>query len=67
MSKQITEEQLIEQFDDFLDAIYPEAKIGTHSFLPSQVLKNTDPIAYRTDLADYADALSRDGFEVEGY
>lgn len=64
--KKMTQEQLIEQFDEMLDQ-QAEVRIAHHTFLPSMVLKNTDPIAYRTDLADYADYWSREGYEVEGY
>jgi hypothetical protein len=62
----MTEQELHDSFDEVLDSIEP-VKILGYTYQPSQVLKNTDPIAYRTALADYADSLSRDGFEIEGY
>ena len=64
--EKMSQQELEESFDEVLDSA-GEIKILGHSLLPSQVLKNTDPIAYRTDLADYADTLSRGGVEVEGY
>jgi len=66
MRNVITEEQLADMFDEALDEA-GEIQIGTLSYTPSQVLKSTDPIAYRIGLSDYADYLSNDGYEVEGY
>jgi len=66
MEMKISEETLEEMFREALDE-GEEVRIGSLTYLPSQVLKATDPIAYRTGLADYADSLSRDGYEVEGY
>ena len=62
----MTEQELKDSFDEVLDSA-GEVKVLGYAYQPSQVLKNTDPIAYRTALADYADSLSRDGFEIEGY
>jgi hypothetical protein len=62
----MTEQELKDSFDEVLDSA-GEVKVLGYTYQPSQVLKNTDPIAYRTALADYADSLSRDGFEIEGY
>ncbi len=66
MLLKITESQLIEMYEEALDA-GEDVKIGTLSYLPSQVLKAVDSIAYRVGLSDYADSLARDGYEVEGY
>jgi hypothetical protein len=66
MEMKISEETLEEMFNDLLNE-GEEVRIGSLTYLPSQVLKATDPIAYRTGLADYADSLSKDGYEVEGY
>jgi hypothetical protein len=62
----MTEQELHDSFDEVLDSA-GEVKVLGYTYQPSRVLKNTDPIAYRTALADYADSLSRDGFEIEGY
>jgi hypothetical protein len=67
MSKKFSEQELIEQFNDYLDESQPEVSVAGYSYLPSRVLKDVDPIAYRTGLADYADLLTRNGYEVEGY
>lgn len=62
----ITEEQLIECFDDALDQ-HEEIKVGYLTFYPSQVLKECDPIAYKLGLGDYADMIAQDGTFVEGW
>jgi hypothetical protein len=64
--EKMTEQELHDSFDEVLDSA-GEVKVLGYTYQPSRVLKNTDPIAYRTALADYADSLSRDGIEVEGY
>jgi hypothetical protein len=53
--KQVTELELEEMFDEMLDESNELVKIGTLTYLPSQVLKNTDPIAYRIAKYDFAD------------
>jgi hypothetical protein len=55
-----TETEIEEQFDDFLDEVYPVVKIGEMTFYPSQILKNCDPIAYRIGLSEYEDMLDED-------
>jgi hypothetical protein len=55
-----TETEIEEQFDDFLDEVYPVVKIGEMTFYPSQILKNCDPIAYRIWLSEYEDMLDED-------
>jgi len=51
----VTELELEEMFDEMLDESNELVKIGTLTYLPSQVLKNTDPIAYRIAKYDFAD------------
>lgn len=51
----MTELELEERFDEMLDESNEIIKIGTLTYLPSQVLKNTDPIAYRIGKYDFAD------------
>lgn len=67
MSKKITEARLEEMFDEMLDETNKEITIAGRTFIPSRALKMLDEVAYRSYKADYADALSRDGYEVEGY
>lgn len=47
-------------FDDFLDETYEEYSIAGVSLLPSQILKETDPIAYRVALSDFESYLTQD-------
>ena len=42
-----------EQYDDMLDSCYPEL----FNMLPSRILSECDPIAYRCGLSDYVDSL----------
>ena len=63
---EITENQLKEMFQEMLDA-EGEVSVAGMKFLPSVILMECDPIAYRTGLNDYADSLERDGYIIEGY
>jgi hypothetical protein len=51
----MTELELEELWDDALDEGQEPIKIGTLSYMPSQVLKAVDPIAYRIGKYDFAD------------
>lgn len=53
---------LIKMFDDYIDEILPNVEILDYSFLPSDVLKSTDPIAYREELLNWADHECNQGF-----
>jgi hypothetical protein len=41
-----------EDFDDFLNEVYPPYHLGEYTFYPSQILKNCDPILYRIMLSE---------------
>ena len=41
-----------EQFDEWLDDVYPTYQIAGITLYPSQMLKNCDPIAYRIALSE---------------
>lgn len=62
----ITENILNEMFQEALDS-EGAVKVAGLEFLPSVILQECDPIAYRTGLNDYADSLERDGYIIEGY
>jgi hypothetical protein len=51
----MTELELEEMWDEMLDEGQEPIKIGNLSYMPSQVLKAVDPIAYRIGKYDYAD------------
>ena len=42
-----------EIYDNFLDDCYEKYNIGTMQFLPSDILKSCDPIAYECGMNDY--------------
>jgi hypothetical protein len=52
--------EIEEQFDEMLDETNELIKIGTLTYLPSQVLKNVDPIAYRIGLSEFEDYLDEE-------
>lgn len=64
--RSITHEALVEWFDESLEDL-GEVKVGGYTFSPAKVLKELDSVAYLCELADFADNLSSDGWEVEGY
>lgn len=60
---EIDEDKYDENYDEWLDEIYGEIMIGNISFLPSRILKELDPIAYRCGFSDYIDSLDIDDDE----
>jgi hypothetical protein len=54
---EIDEDKHDDKYDEWLDEIYGEIMIGNISFLPSRILKELDPIAYRCGFSDYIDSL----------
>lgn len=61
-----TWDEAVEQFDEFLDEITGEVDILGMTFLPSRILKEMDPIAYRTSLFDYIDGEGINSDDLEG-
>jgi len=62
MSKQqITDRELHEIYDEMIDDISGEIKIGNLSYSASDTLKAVDPIAYRVGFDDWLDAEISDG------
>lgn len=57
---EMDEQRLAELYDDMLDETNPEVVIGGLTYLPSQVLKEVDPIAYRVGMTEYEDYLSEE-------
>ena len=51
----MNEELLAPLYDEMLDETNPVVVIGGLTYLPSQVLREVDPIAYRVGFADYLD------------
>jgi len=63
----ITKEKFDEIFDELLDEEYGPIKIGNLEYSTSKVLKEIDPVAYRTWKNDYADSLISDGYILEEF
>lgn len=62
----ITDQDLTDMFDDMLDES-GYVMVAGWEFLPSQIIKNCDTVAYRIDRDNYADMLVSGGYEIEGY
>ena len=52
------EMELRESFDQMLDEVYPEVKIGYSTFTASEILYCCDPVAYQIGLSEHADYLA---------
>ena len=63
----LSEYDALQDYNQMLDDVYPEVTLGFSSFLPSRVLKEMDPIAYRVGFREYVNGLVDDGTFVEGY
>lgn len=57
----VTQSEAQDMFNQMLDECYEEIRFGEVSYLPSDVLESTDPIAHRVGVSDYIDALCQDG------
>lgn len=54
--EEIEQEMSDEEYDEILDDLYPEVRIGCCTFSPSQILKELDPIAYNCGKDDIFEA-----------
>lgn len=61
-SSAISEQDALERFDHFLDAIHETVKCGQLEWDMSRVLKEMDPTAYRCGFSDWLDS---EGLELE--
>ena len=52
----LSDKELEERYDSYLDDCFEVVKIGLLKYDPSDVLKNVDPIAYRCGLSDWLDS-----------
>ena len=55
----MTEQIAMEMYDEFLDEIYGEIKLGYLTFSPSEIMKKLDETAYMQGFYDYQDSLSQ--------
>lgn len=60
----LSDNELHERYDDMLDEVYGPVTIGGE-YMPSEILKNVDPIAYRVGFSEYIDFELQDGRIVE--
>lgn len=65
MTEQIHFNELCDMYDEMLDETTGDIHIGNLTYSASQVLKNTDPVAYKIGRNEYADMLVEDGYCVE--
>lgn len=54
----MSEYELELAFDEFLDEVYGEVRIGAYTYATSSALKNVDPIAYRIGLSEFEDEVN---------
>jgi len=57
----ITDEEMHERYDDWLDELDGPINVGGLTFDASRILKELDPIAYRCGLGDYISFCMDDG------
>ena len=57
MSFKMTESDLQESFEQYLDDVHPEVTIAGITFSPSRILREMDPIAFQVSMSDYADNM----------
>jgi hypothetical protein len=63
----LTEWEAMALYDDMLDECYEPYNLNGMEYMPSAILKECDPIAYRVMFSEYADQLAEEGQPVEGY
>ena len=56
MSEQLTERAALERYDQYLDDVYSPVEVAGIEFDASRILKELDPIAYRTGFNDWTDS-----------
>lgn len=63
----MAEEDAYASYEEMLNDCHDIIYIGQIEFYPADVLRECDPIAYRTGFADYIDSLADEGIAVEGW
>lgn len=48
--------ELYELYDDMLNEVYESTHIGYTEFMPSDILRSLDPVAYRCGFNDWLDS-----------
>lgn len=63
-------DNVYDAYNNMLDDSNPMVTIDNLEYMPSEVLRWVDPVAYRCKLNDYLDSLARDGifcFKCAGF
>lgn len=60
----VTRREAQDMLNEMLDECYDLIRFGELSYLPSDVLESTDPIAHRVSVNDYIDSLCQDGDRI---
>lgn len=61
----LDDDDMHERYDDWIDEVHGEVAIGELTFNPSRILRELDPIAYRTGFCDFIDFDTKDGNIME--
>lgn len=61
VERKYDEKTFEKQWDEYIDETTPLITIMGCQYLPSMVLRDIDPIAHRTGLLDYMDAIEKSG------
>lgn len=59
-------QEAMESFDDSINESWGEVRLAGLTFQPSEILRELDPIAYRTYLLDYLDSEGIDSDSLTG-
>ena len=52
--KGYTYDEVADEYEELLDELYEEVKIGDLTFSPGRIVRGLDPIAFRVGVADYS-------------
>lgn len=61
-----TWDDAIEAYDEMLDSMQDEVRVGALTWAPSVALRGLDPIAYRVGLHDFIDSEGIDSDDLKG-
>ncbi len=62
----LTEFDALRIYDDMWDETYPPVSIGNLTFMPSRIVRELDPIAYRVGFHEWCESAMEDGVLVNG-
>lgn len=66
--KPLSDYDLDQRYQDFLDEVYGTVKIGGYEYSTSSALREVDPVAYRCGFSDWLDSELENEmlFELDG-